>query len=171
MERLTKLYAMSGTQAVADELMEVDAARATLEARRAELVCKASEISGPVVAKRLDALWEALEAEQEDRRHVNACLRLLFSAVEVDAEHGIARFQWKHGGTSEIVVSMPVDRAEISRRNAAKGRAAMAAQGHAAVIANLVKARAARAAKLAAKRAEMAKAPETVTPQAPSEAA
>jgi len=162
LERLTKLYAMTGTQAVADELMQVDAERETLEAQRAELVCKVSDISGPVVAKRLDALCEALAAEQEDRRHVNACLRLLFSAVEVDAENGIARFQWKHGGTSEIVVSMPVDRAEISRRNAAKGRAAIAAKGHAVVIANLVKARAARAAKLAAKR-EAAKAAEVVT--------
>jgi len=174
LENLTKAYSASGVQAVLDELMAVDAERERLEGERDALLWKQADTSGPVVANRIVALRNAVNAEQVDRRHVNACLRMLLSAIEVDAEQGIARLHWKHGGTSEAVFMPPgVDcRQEARRANAAKGRATLAANGIDPVIA-MVKARAALAAKRAAAKAAKATnaASPEVTSASPAEAA
>ena len=159
LERLAKLYKASGSQQIWDDFVATDAERVRLEGERDALLQRQAEISGPVVANRVQALQDALSAEPMDRRHVNACLRLLVSAVEVDAENGIARFQWRYGGISEVVFMFPGkdNTNDAARRvNLAKARAVLADKGHEAVIANLSKARAAWVAKCAKARAAKA---------------
>ena len=38
-----------------------------------------------------------------DRSEVNSLLRQLFSGVVIDYDEGGLRFQWQHGGETEIV--------------------------------------------------------------------
>jgi len=156
LEALTKAYSATGVREILDEIIALDSERERLEGERDALLWKQSESAGPVVAKRLEALREALSAEHVDRRNVNARLRLLFAAVEVDGEQGVARFEWKHGGTSEVIFGMPGAVAETRRASAARARAALFSQGREAVLANLAKARAVRAAKREAAKAAAA---------------
>ncbi|WP_422059784.1 recombinase family protein [Sphingopyxis sp.] len=93
----------------------VQAAEASLTALHSSL--SAIEQSRAVadhglVHSRLEGLAAAFEVEESeplDFGKINAALRLLFSGVVVDHRTGWLRFDWRQGGSTEVIYTMPAD--------------------------------------------------------------
>ncbi|OWQ98255.1 recombinase family protein [Sphingopyxis witflariensis] len=90
----------------------VQAAEASLSALRSSLASieQARAVAdGGLVHSRLEALVEAFEVEEGeplDFGKINAALGLLFSGITVDYRTGWLSFEWRQGGTTELIYAM-----------------------------------------------------------------
>jgi hypothetical protein len=66
-----------------------------------------SSVSPRMLAVKRDELSAALDAQPVDKREANAILRQMVSAITVDYDAGELVIEWAHGGSSDVVYSMP----------------------------------------------------------------
>jgi hypothetical protein len=60
-----------------------------------------------MLAVKPDELSAALDAQPLDKREANAIRRQMISAITVDYDAGELVIEWAHGGSSDVVYSMP----------------------------------------------------------------
>jgi DNA invertase Pin-like site-specific DNA recombinase len=91
------------------KLREYETERERLQSGQRELGRKIAAASGPLLAKRLGELEVVLGVDPLNRAAANAVLRQLFTGVVVDYRRGQLRFNWTHGGETEVVFGWPED--------------------------------------------------------------
>ena len=106
-ERILNAIQQGQSPSLAERLRTLEDGLDGLEATRKALLDRQEEIMGPLVRHRLDDLDNALATDPMDRQKVNVLLRELLDAVIVDYPDGILRFQWKHGGESQVTFGWP----------------------------------------------------------------
>lgn len=99
----------STSNMVEERLSEIEAEIDEYNRRRAELVRRRLEMTGPLVEKRLAELKRLTIESDMDRRSVNATLRMLFSSVEISPHNSRMEFLWKHGGSTALYYGFPCD--------------------------------------------------------------
>jgi hypothetical protein len=71
-----------------------------------DLVEKINAASSPLIQRRL-ADFDEVVTMGTDKAAINAAMRQLFSTITVDREGGMLRFEWLHGGESNVVFAWP----------------------------------------------------------------
>lgn len=84
--------------ALVAKLRQLESEREAVDAEEAETRTRIDEAAGPVIAKKVADLLEALAATPMDRGLVNALLRQTFRRIVIDTEGGTMMFEWKQGG-------------------------------------------------------------------------
>ncbi|PRH34997.1 recombinase family protein [Burkholderia gladioli] len=106
-ENLLRALAVTPSTAIAERIKDLEVSLEALRTERDGLADQLMAANGPLLAKRVEELRQALEAAPLDRAKANAALRVLLSSVTVDYDSGKLLFQWKHGGETEVIYSMP----------------------------------------------------------------
>jgi len=94
-----------------DRMRALEAERERCKKEHDELLEKIEAASRASVEKRL-AKAHDLISEDAERAEINAVLRQLLKAVVVDRKNGRLRFEWQHGGESELNFAWPMEDAE-----------------------------------------------------------
>lgn len=107
-DNILDLIAIRPSPASTAKLRELEDQLEQLQRERQQLAEQHAAASGPLVAKRLEDLTEALTATEIDRPRANAVLRQVFNSVTIDWVTGHLRFEWKHGGDdTDVVFALP----------------------------------------------------------------
>ncbi|RQZ94330.1 recombinase family protein [Burkholderia cenocepacia] len=109
-ENLIQALAAAPSTAIAERVRDLEVSLEALQSERDSLADQLVSANGPLLAKRVDDLRVTLETDPMDRAKANAALRLLLSSVTVDYGRGKLRLEWKHGGETEVVYAMPLER-------------------------------------------------------------
>jgi DNA invertase Pin-like site-specific DNA recombinase len=119
LERLLDAIQGGRTSALVHRVRELETALDELRQRESELHHRKAATQGPMLARRLDELSDALVNVAEDRMPANLALRSLLSSAVVDWRRGSLCLQWKHGGESELQYGWPDEDYLSGRLNAA----------------------------------------------------
>jgi DNA invertase Pin-like site-specific DNA recombinase len=99
--------AMGGDSAtLRDRMRALEAERERSKKEQDALLEKIEAASRASVEKRLAKAHDLIAADA-DRAEINAVLRQLLKAVVVDRKNGRLRFDWQHGGESELMFAWP----------------------------------------------------------------
>jgi DNA invertase Pin-like site-specific DNA recombinase len=101
-DNLVSVLAQSPSPAISAKLHELETSLAAMETERSDLVDRLIAASGPLLAKRLTDLQDALQADPRDNVKANAMLRAMFQSITVDYQTGSLELHWKHGGVSSL---------------------------------------------------------------------
>jgi hypothetical protein len=125
LETLLDALSRGRSTAIADKVRAAEATIEELRGAESDLLARKAALLVPIMQSKLSDLREALGETPLDRTKLNTLMRQIFSGVVIDFRSGAARFQWKHGGESEIVYSWPDDDAPntVSLRKAARSAA------------------------------------------------
>ncbi|WP_334150941.1 recombinase family protein [Hyphomicrobium sp.] len=94
-----------------DRMRALEAERERCRKEHNALLEKIEAASRASVEKRLAKAHDLIAADAE-RAEINAVLRQLLKAVVVDRKNGRLRFEWQHGGESELNFAWPMEDAE-----------------------------------------------------------
>lgn len=94
-----------------DRMRILEAERELRAEERDALLEKMAAASRESIAKRLSSVHD-LVTVGADKAAINAVLRQLLRAVVVDRRDGKLRFQWAHGGETELTFAWPLEDAE-----------------------------------------------------------
>lgn len=94
-----------------DRMRMLEAERELRAEERDVLLEKMAAASRESIAKRLSSVHD-LVAVGADKAAINAVLRQLLRAVVVDRRNGKLRFQWTHGGETELTFAWPLEDGE-----------------------------------------------------------
>jgi DNA invertase Pin-like site-specific DNA recombinase len=89
-----------------DRMRALEAERERSKQEQDALLEKIEAASRASVEKRLAKAHDLIAADA-DRAEINAVLRQLLKAVVVDRKNGRLRFDWQHGGESELMFAWP----------------------------------------------------------------
>lgn len=103
-DNILDAIAVRPSPALTTKLRDLEYELERLQLERQQLAEQHAAASGPLVAKRLEDLTEALTATEIDRPRANVVLRQVFNSVTIDWVTGHLRFEWKHGGDDTSVV-------------------------------------------------------------------
>lgn len=101
-ENLVDALASGPSIAISLKLRELENELEQMERHRRELLERQVAISGPLLARRLSELGEALAAQPINRPIVNSLFRQVLDSVVVDYRSGDLVLKWKHGGESQL---------------------------------------------------------------------
>jgi len=104
------IVSMGSSDALSTKLRALEAEQVETKANVAQLEERVAGAEGVVLAKRLDALEDALTGG--DLGKANAALRALVEGVVVDYRTGDLRLKWKHDGETRITFAMPREEGE-----------------------------------------------------------
>ena len=106
------------TPAVEADLRHLENERAMGRVRLEELETIRTEAFGPFVARRIENLMSHLTAEPMEAGQVSAGLRQVFRSLVLDLDAGTIECEWRHGGSSSLLVFWPGDSNDGSERAA-----------------------------------------------------
>lgn len=95
--------------ALSARLRDMEAEKEALELERKELLERQAVVTGPIMAKKLEELKQALTSNPLDKTRTNALLRQVLSNVVVRYQTGQLEFVWKNGGISSTAFAFPTD--------------------------------------------------------------
>jgi len=109
LENVAQAIAIGGDSAtLREQLRRLEAEREKRDKEHDMLLEKIATASRPSIERRLAEL-EGLVKSAADKAEINATLRQLLRAAIVDRKRGKLRFDWAHGGESELMFAWPSD--------------------------------------------------------------
>jgi predicted transcriptional regulator len=109
LEELEQLLARSPSYAVGQAIRRVEQEHRTMREALRDIEERQAGADGGLIHMRLSNLGDAMEPKggEVSLPAVNAGLKSLFSGVVVDHHRGALAFQWKQGGTTEVLYRWP----------------------------------------------------------------
>lgn len=97
----------SYSAAVAARIRSLESARDEAKRELETLLRERAATQGKLVAYKLDAMTQALNADPLDRAAANAAMRAVLDAVVIGHRWGTLTLRWRHGGASTVQYTMP----------------------------------------------------------------
>jgi DNA invertase Pin-like site-specific DNA recombinase len=115
LQELLEIEAQQRSRAVVVRIVKLEAEIETLRAELADLGEQRAVADGGLMVTRAGALADRLADEENPPApaEINGLLRTLFSGVVVDYREGFLRFQWRQGGSSDVMYGWPDETAAV----------------------------------------------------------